>query len=83
MPERIPIPLEEKFRKRLEFYQDMGIDLFYRDRFPQQTPSIAKEITLPKPVQKPHSVKPVSATPQPTSKLNVLLALQTFRYWNP
>jgi len=26
----------------------MGIDLFYRDRFPQQTASIAEEITLPK-----------------------------------
>jgi len=37
MPERIPAPLEEKFRKRLAFYQDIGIDLFYRDRFPQTT----------------------------------------------
>jgi len=72
MPERIPAPLEEKFRKRLEFYQDMGIDLFYRDRFPQQTASIAEEITLPKPVQKSQPVKPVSAPAQPAPKLNVL-----------
>ncbi len=72
MPERIPAPIEEKFRKRLEFYQDMGIDLFYRDRFPQQTASIAEEITLPKPVQKSQPVKPVSAPAQPAPKLNVL-----------
>jgi uracil-DNA glycosylase family 4 len=72
MPERIPAPIEEKFRKRLEFYQDMGIDLFYRDRFAQQAASIAEEITLPKPIQKSQSARPVSATPQPTPKLNVL-----------
>src|SRR5258708_33281193 len=72
MPERIPAPLEEKFRKRLEFYQDMGIDLFYRDRFPQQTANVAKEITLPKPIQKPQPVKPASPPAQPITKLNVL-----------
>src|SRR5258705_11634907 len=72
MPERIPAPIEEKFRKRLEFYQDIGIDLFYRDRFPQQTANVAEEITLPKPIQKPQPARPASATPQPTPKLNVL-----------
>ncbi len=72
MPERIPAPIEEKFRKRLEFYQDMGIDLFYRDRFSQQAANVAEEITLPKPAQKQQSPKPVSATAQPTPKLNVL-----------
>jgi DNA polymerase len=72
MAERVPIALEEKFRKRLAFYQDIGIDLFYRDRFPQQTASVAEEITLPKSAQKQQSSKPVSATAQPTPKLNVL-----------
>jgi DNA polymerase len=72
MAERVPIALEEKFRKRLAFYQDIGIDLFYRDRFPQQTAYVAEEITLPKPVQKPQPVKAISATPQPSPKLNVL-----------
>ncbi len=72
MAEPVPIALEEKFRKRLAFYQDIGIDLFYRDRFPQQTASVAEEITLPKPAQKQQPAKPVSATPQPTPKLNVL-----------
>jgi len=72
MAEPVPIALEEKFRKRLAFYQDIGIDLFYRDRFPQQTASVAEEITLPKSAQKQQSPKPVSPTPQPTPKLNVL-----------
>jgi uracil-DNA glycosylase family 4 len=71
MAERINAPIEEKFRERLAFYQDIGIDLFYRDRFPQQTASTAEEITLPKPAQKPQPMKPIGATP-PTPKLNVL-----------
>jgi uracil-DNA glycosylase len=72
MAERLPAAIEEKFRKRLAFYQDIGIDLFYRDRFPQQTAAISEEITLPKPVQKPQSAKPVVAAPLPAKKLDVL-----------
>src|SRR5947209_8350 len=71
MAEPVSIALEEKFRQRLAFYQDIGIDLFYRDRFPQQTASVAEEITLPKSAHKQQPPKPVSAT-QPTPKLNVL-----------
>ena len=72
MAERILPATEERFRKRLAFYQDIGIDLFYRDRFPQQTASVAEEITLPKPVQKSQSMKPGSASLQASPKLNVL-----------
>jgi uracil-DNA glycosylase len=72
MAERLPAAIEEKFRKRLAFYQDIGIDLFYRDRFPQQTAAISEEITLPRPVQKPQSAKPVVAAPLPAKKLDVL-----------
>jgi len=72
MAERIPAGLEEKFRKRLTFYQDVGIDLFYRDRFPRQCANASEEITLPKPVQKPQPAKPTGATPLPAPKLNVL-----------
>ena len=72
MAERIPATLEEKFRKRLTFYQDIGIDLFYRDRFPRQYANASEEITLPKPVQKPQSAKLNGATPLPAPKLNVL-----------
>ena len=72
MAERIPAALEEKFRKRLTFYHDIGIDLFYRDRFPQQYASVSEEITLPKPVQEPQPAKLTGATPLPASRLNVL-----------
>jgi uracil-DNA glycosylase len=72
MAERIPAPLEEKFRIRLVFYQDIGIDLFYRDRFPEQTASVVEEIALPKPVQKSQPMKPPSPMAQFPPKLNVL-----------
>jgi uracil-DNA glycosylase len=74
MAERIPAALEEEFRKRLAFYQDIGIDLFYRDRFPQQvaTATVTEEITLPKASQKPQPAKFVPPLLQPAKKLDVL-----------
>jgi uracil-DNA glycosylase len=72
MTERIAAALEEKVRKRLTFYQDIEIDLFYRDRFPQQTAAVTKEITLPKPVQKAQPVKLNAPAVQPAKKLGVL-----------
>jgi len=72
MTERIPAALEEKVRKRLSFYQDIGIELFYRDRFPQQYASITEEITLLKPAQKPQPAKATASTPSPARKLDVL-----------
>jgi DNA polymerase len=74
MAERIPAPLEEKFRKRLSFYQDIGIELFYRDRLPQQPVTVTEEITLPKPVQKSQPAKPTAPAPTPARKLDVLPA---------
>jgi uracil-DNA glycosylase len=71
MAERIPAALEEKLRKRLTFYQDIGIDLFYRDRFPQQNAAVTEEITLPKPVQKPQPAKVTTPTVQPAKELDV------------
>lgn len=71
MAERLPAAIEEKFRKRLTFYQDIGIDLFYRDRFLQQIPAVTEEITLPKPVQKPQPVKLAAPTVPPAKKLEV------------
>ena len=53
MPERIPAALQEKLIDRLTFYQDIGIQLFYRDRYPRQLASVTEEIPLPRPVQKP------------------------------
>jgi DNA polymerase len=74
MAERIPAALEEKFRKRLSFYQDIGIELFYRDRLPQQPVTVTEEITLPKPVQKSQPAKPTAPAPTPARKLDVLPA---------
>ncbi len=72
MAERIPEVLQEKLTRRLTFYQDIGIHLFYRDRYPRQVAAAAEEITLPKTVQKPQPVKPVIATRQVPPKLDVL-----------
>jgi len=85
MAERIPASLEEKFRERLTFYQDIGIDLFYRDRLPQQHAQVGarhaapqvrtnftEEITLPKPAQKPQPAKLTPPIVQPVKKLDVL-----------
>ncbi|HEY4816857.1 MAG TPA: uracil-DNA glycosylase [Candidatus Acidoferrum sp.] len=72
MADRIPVALEEKFRKRLTFYQDIGIDLFYRDRFSQQRASVTEEINLPTPIPKPQPVKLTGTTPLPAPKLNML-----------
>ena len=59
MADRIPPALEEKLTSRLAFYQDIGIQLFYRDRYPPQVARVAEEITLPKTVQKTQPAKPV------------------------
>lgn len=58
MPDRISTALQQKISERLSFYQDIGIDSFYRDRFPQQTASAHEEITLPKSAQKTPPPKP-------------------------
>jgi uracil-DNA glycosylase len=72
MVERILAALEEKVRKRLTFYQDIGIDLFYRDRFPKENATITEEITLPKSVQKRQPVKLTGTTPPAPPKIDVL-----------
>ena len=64
MPERISAALHSKISQRLRFYEDLGIDLFYRERLPTQIDSgvpqsppeqstASKETTLPKPARKP------------------------------
>ena len=77
MAERIPEPLEKKIASRLNFYEDLGINLFYRDRNSAlrvntslnafvAAPSAEEEITLPKPVRKPELQKAALA-PAPKS----------------
>ena len=74
MAERIPEALQEKLTKRLTFYQDIGIQLFYFDRYPQQLASLPEEIPLPKPVQKPQPVKPIVETRPAPPRLDVFPA---------
>jgi uracil-DNA glycosylase family 4 len=76
MAERIPDSLQKKIAGRLNFYEDLGINFFYRDRssaLRENTPPIAfvappsiqEEITLPKPVRKPELQKaPLAKAPR-------------------
>src|ERR1700682_4569343 len=77
MAERIPAALQEKLARRLTFYQDIGIQLFYRDRYPQQLANVTEEITLPKPVQKAQPVKPAVETRPVPPKLEVFPGAST------
>jgi uracil-DNA glycosylase len=73
MPERIPAALQEKLTKRLTFYQDLGIQLFYRDRYPQLA-TVTVEIPLPNPMQKTQPVRPVVETRPTPPRLEVFAA---------
>jgi uracil-DNA glycosylase family 4 len=75
MADRIPPALEQKLTSRLAFYQDIGIQLFYRDRYPPQAASVTEEITLPKTVQKTQPTKPVlDPRPQPSKLASLPVA---------
>jgi uracil-DNA glycosylase family 4 len=74
MPLRLPEPLEEKLRKRLMFYEDVGIELFYRDRYPRESASVAEGNILPKIVQKTQPIKVVAEIRTSPAKANVLPA---------
>jgi DNA polymerase len=63
MPDSLSPSLQQKIASRLNFYQDIGIELFYRDRDPQQLASVAEEITLPKPAPSKQPVKSIANTP--------------------
>jgi uracil-DNA glycosylase len=75
MPERLSPALQEKITQRLRFYQDLGIDLFYRHRFAPRpasaveksaTPALPKkETTLPKRARKPELARPSAAPATP------------------
>jgi DNA polymerase len=80
MGERLSAILQDKLTKRLAFYQDIGISLFYRDRFAHGdavaslpaplTESFAeREAPLPKTTQKlqPVPLAPVRVPPRPAA----------------
>ena len=74
MPDRLPDAVAEKITKRLNLYEDLGIQLFFRDRFSQQTTTpLSEEIALPKPSTEPQPLRPATALPN-APRLNVLPA---------
>jgi uracil-DNA glycosylase family 4 len=72
MTDSLSPSLQKKIISRLNFYQDIGIELFYRDRHPQQLASVAEEIILPRPAPTMQPVKPVVSAPPAVPKVNVL-----------
>ena len=75
MSERIPTALQTKISKRLGFYRDIGIDLFYRDRYSvsgiaapesvSMTPSGQTGTALPKTSARPAAPKFTAPKPAP------------------
>ena len=68
MAERIPEILQKKLADRLHFYEDLGIQLFYRDRRPAfletaspaesvSTQSVKENMAQPKPARRPELQK--------------------------
>jgi uracil-DNA glycosylase len=48
MPERLPAAIDEKLANRLSYYEDLGINLFYRNRVTRSaTPSSADTLVYP------------------------------------
>jgi uracil-DNA glycosylase family 4 len=83
MAERIPASLQQKLSERLNYYEDIGIRLFYRDRGPGvivQSAAVSvsppeiqeKETTLAKTARKP---EPHKLTPVTARKIDVLPVL--------
>jgi uracil-DNA glycosylase len=75
MAEPIPTAFQGKIAQRLHFYQDLGIKLFYRDRYSAgrfatlkhvtTTPGSDKDATLPKIVRTPQPAKFTPGKPAP------------------
>jgi uracil-DNA glycosylase family 4 len=82
MPERFSEALHDRLSKRLSYYQDIGIRLFYRDRFVVRAPEelvptpapilIAREEILPKPSHKPVLPPAPSVIAAAAQKISVL-----------
>jgi DNA polymerase len=83
MPERLPEALQKKIADRLSFYEDLGIQQFYRDRVtgPRENlssmvfappPATTEENPLPKSVRKPELSKAAPAFAPPALKISPL-----------
>jgi uracil-DNA glycosylase len=66
MPDRLPDALHDKLSKRLSYYEDIGIRIFYRDRTPPSTEAnVEIPFATPQPREEPLLKKSPKSTPQP------------------
>jgi len=80
MAERLPEPLQQKLSERLNFYQELGINLFYRDRAatiqlpaaPPAAPVPVEKISLPKPARQPLPTRLAPLAPPVAPKFTTL-----------
>jgi DNA polymerase len=82
MPDRLSTALQDKLSKRLSYYDDIGIRLFYRDRFLARAAPVLEQapVSIPNPQEEPlpkTSPKPIlppapSITVPVASKVSVL-----------
>jgi uracil-DNA glycosylase family 4 len=82
MPDRLPDALREKISRRLSYYEDIGISLFYRDRLVARDvePLEQAAVTIPIPQEEPlPKISPKPIVPQapsvavtPSQKVTIL-----------
>jgi DNA polymerase len=82
MPDRLPDALHEKLSRRLSYYEDIGISLFYRDRLVARAvePLEQAAVTIPIPQEEPlPKIAPKTIVPQvpsvgvtPSQKVTIL-----------
>jgi len=73
MGERLPEALQEKISKRLSYYQDLGIDLFFRNR---SANFIAEQIAEPSAATPTHREATLSKTPRGMTPSSIPSALK-------
>jgi uracil-DNA glycosylase family 4 len=66
MPDRLPDALHDKLSKRLSYYEDIGIRMFYRDRTaPSTEANVEIPFATPQSQEEPLLKKSPKSTPQP------------------
>ena len=65
MGERLPEALQNKLSKRLSYYQDIGIELFYRDRTAKPGPAAFAETSATTPIGEEETLSKTLPKPAP------------------
>ena len=82
MPDAIPASLQKKIEDRLRFYEDLGIELFYRDRVAPHTAAetevsdavIETNATIPEEISLPTRKPQTPVLPSPTAPVAPIIA---------